>query len=197
MRVEAPLPTLAADMNLPTPAGEAEAPGEENNRSSPQFARQRSHPAGHPAHRDRPDRSCLWSCARAQKARLEWDTDALFATESRRDLVGQLATSLDPGQGGNVILVGHNYDWGRYNWEGVFLHLGDVEPGNRMTVYTRDGGAYNYIVERVEKVPSRDTSRHDAYLWPTDHEQLTLVTCGGPNFGRWSLRIYVIAIPIQ
>ncbi len=131
------------------------------------------------------------------KSALEWDTDALFATESRRDLVGQLATSLNPGQGGNVILVGHNYDWGRYNWEGVFLHLGDIEPGNRISVYTRDGGAYQYTVERVVKVPSGEASKHDAYLWPSEREQLTLVTCGGPNFGHWSLRIYVIAIPIQ
>jgi LPXTG-site transpeptidase (sortase) family protein len=127
----------------------------------------------------------------------EWDTETLFATSNRRDLVGQLVTSVNPGEAGNVVLIGHNYDRGRLLWEGVFLHLGDVRPGNRITLYTSRAESFEYEVVNVVQVPSADLATHEKYLWPTENEQLTLVTCGGPNFGRWSVRVYVIAIPID
>jgi hypothetical protein len=127
----------------------------------------------------------------------QWNTDALFATSTRRDLVGQLSISVNPGEGGNVILVGHNYDWGRYNWDGVFLHLDEIQPGNQATVYTQNGGKFTYVVQSVEKIPSDQPGLNDRYLWPTQSEQLTLVTCGGPTFGHWNAHVYVVATPIN
>jgi Sortase domain len=134
---------------------------------------------------------------RDAKSGIEWDSDALFSTENRRDLVGQLITSVNPGEVGNIILIGHNYNGELYNWEGVFLHLGDLQPGNQIVLYTRDGGKYIYSVQKLEKVPSKDLKAHEKYLWPTPVEQLTLVTCGGPNYGRWSFRVYVFAYPVK
>ncbi len=127
----------------------------------------------------------------------KWNTDALFATSTRRDLVGQLSISTNPGEGGNVILVGHNYDWGHYNWEGVFLHLDDMEVGNQITLYTQNGGKFVYAVQSVLKIPSDQPAQNERFLWPTESEQLTLVTCGGPTFGHWNAHIYVVATPLN
>lgn len=133
-------------------------------------------------------------------SQLTWNTDVLFSTNNRPDLVGQASTSVNPGDGGNIILIGHNYNNGWYSPEGVFLNIHQLKQGSKIMVYTRDGGEYQYEVKLVKKVPWREQNgneleKHHKYLWPTENEQLTLVTCGGANFGIWSARIYVVATP--
>jgi LPXTG-site transpeptidase (sortase) family protein len=130
--------------------------------------------------------------------RLEWDDDQLFATASRRDLVGHLEGSANPGQPGNCILIGHNYNRGWYNWTGVFYSLHRLRPGDVVQVYNEDDALFTYQVDRVEEVPWRswstaDTMTHIVYLSPTPDETLTLVTCGGANLAPFPSRIYVIA----
>ena len=130
----------------------------------------------------------------------EWNTDALFANNNRSDLVGQMVTSVNPGDGGNIVLVGHNYNEGWFGWEGVFAHLQNMGPGNKIKVYTEDGSEHLYVVQVVKKIPWREHNaaeleKHQKYLWPTEHEQLTLVTCGGELLFSWSARIYVVATP--
>jgi len=132
---------------------------------------------------------------------LDWNTDALFSTPNRPDLVGQLAVSANPGEGGNIILVGHNYNNGWYNAEGVFVRLQNMQVGDEITLFSENGGEYRYIVEKVKKVPWQkrnmaELEKHQKFLWPTDHEQLTMVTCGGANVWSWQARIYVVALPI-
>jgi hypothetical protein len=131
---------------------------------------------------------------------LQWDTDPLFATANRLDLVGHLATSYNPGQGNNIILIGHNYDNGWFIWEGVFVNLKNLQPGDKIIVYTEGGGEYHYVVQMLKKVPWRDKSqdeldKHEKFLGPTASEQLTLVTCGGANVWPWPARQYVVAVP--
>jgi LPXTG-site transpeptidase (sortase) family protein len=131
---------------------------------------------------------------------LTWNTDMLFSTNNRSDLVGQASTSVNPGDGGNIILIGHNYNNGWYSPEGVFVNIHQLKQGSKILVYTRDGGEYQYEVKLVKQVPWREQNgneleKHHKYLWPTENEQLTLVTCGGANFGIWSARVYVVAIP--
>ena len=131
-----------------------------------------------------------------------WDTEALFATTGRTDLVGQMVTSLNPGEGGNIILVGHNYDRGRIKWDGVFRHLGDIKPGNQLILYNQNGEMFLYTVQSVDKVPwsekdSAELKKHEKYLWPTEKEQVTLVTCSGSTRMIWSSRIYVVAVPVS
>lgn len=128
---------------------------------------------------------------------IQYDTDSLFATSSRLDLVGQTLTSLDPGQGSNIVLVGHNYNMGWYAWEGVFVNLKKLKPGNEIILHTKNGGVYKYKVQKVAQVPyvartAAELNQHLQYLGPTSSEQVTLVTCGGA-FGSWSARIYVVA----
>jgi LPXTG-site transpeptidase (sortase) family protein len=132
---------------------------------------------------------------------LQWGTYALLANKNRRDLVGQLPTSVNPGDGSNIVLVGHNYNRGDSNWYGVFINLKALTPGDRITVYTQNDREFHYTVQEVRQVPwsqeeGGGLGEHQEYLWPTPHEQLTLVTCGGVNLLRWSDRIYVVALPV-
>lgn len=129
---------------------------------------------------------------------LVWDTDALFANRSRPDLVGQLVGSANPGQNGNVILTGHNYNQGRYNWKGVFLNLESLQPGDEIVVDAQGGARFTYRVDSVNEVPWQEKSdaewaRHVQYLGASDREQLTLVTCGGAAFYPFPARVYVVA----
>ena len=128
---------------------------------------------------------------------VEWDAEQLFATSNRRDLVGHLEDSANPGQAGNVVLIGHNYNRGLYNWRGVFYSLHTLKPQDVVNVVNENDEVFAYQVERVEKVPwrssSTDTLTHIVYLSPTRDETLTLVTCGGANFAPFPSRIYVVA----
>lgn len=129
---------------------------------------------------------------------LVWDTDALFANRSRPDLVGQLVGSANPGQNGNVILTGHNYNQGRYNWKGVFVNLASLQPGDEIVVDVQGDKRFIYRVASVNQVPWREKSdaewaRHVQFLGASDREQLTLVTCGGAAFYPFPNRVYVVA----
>jgi len=108
----------------------------------------------------------------------------------------EYAFSFDPVK--NFILVGHNYNQGWNAWGGVFLNIKNLQPGDKIFLYTENGDKYRYKVKEVEEVPwvymdASEMERHRGFLWPTPEEQVTLVTCGGANIGIWSARIYVIA----
>lgn len=128
----------------------------------------------------------------------QWDTDRLFATRNRLDLVGHLAGSAFPGEAGNTILVGHNYD---YIGNGVFVNLQRVDEGDKIIVTTEDGLEYVYQVDKVKVVPypgsASDQERHLRFLSPTPDERLTLVTCGGVRIEFFNKRVYVIAHRIE
>jgi LPXTG-site transpeptidase (sortase) family protein len=127
----------------------------------------------------------------------EWDAEKLFATSSRRDLVGHLEGTARPGQPGNVVLIGHNYNRGHYNWLGVFYALQTIEQDAVVRVVNENDEVLTYRVDGVDKVPWRsaaaDALAHVLYLSPTRDETLTLVTCGGANFAPFPSRIYVTA----
>jgi LPXTG-site transpeptidase (sortase) family protein len=135
-----------------------------------------------------------------QGRQLQWDTDVLFATGNRADLVGQPLTSVNPGDGGNIVLIGHNYNNGWNSWGAVFVNLKSLRPGDVIILHTKNGGEYQYTVQRVKKVPwqrknASELEKHQKFMWPTESERLTLVTCGGTNLLSWSARIYVVAVP--
>jgi LPXTG-site transpeptidase (sortase) family protein len=123
----------------------------------------------------------------------DWDVDSLFRP-GRRDLVGHLERTAFPDKPGNVVLTGHNYGYG---YSGVFLRLGQLKAGDRVTLVTEAGDSLVYQVALTERVPWRrktldELARHLAYLAPVDEERLTLVSCGG-NVAPFLERIYVVA----
>ena len=129
---------------------------------------------------------------------IQYDTDSLFANNNRLDLVGQVVTSVNPGDGSNIILVGHNYNQGWNAWGGVFLNLKKLRAGDKIFLYTENGSKFRYTVQEVVEVPwvnmdASELEKHRSLLWPTADERVTLVTCGGANIGIWSARIYVVA----
>lgn len=128
----------------------------------------------------------------------QWDAARLFATSGRRDLVGHLEGTANPGQVGNMVLIGHNYNRGAFNWLGVFYSLDKLRKGDIVYLLNEKNETFVYRVEQVEKVPwqarvNTNTLKHIAYLSPTGDETLTLVTCGGANFAPFPSRIYVTA----
>jgi len=134
---------------------------------------------------------------RDKSGQIQYDTDSLFATSNRLDLVGQVITSTNPGDGSNIVLVGHNYNRGWYAWEGVFVNLKKLKPGDKIVLHAKDGSKHQYNVTKVLQVPwtyktAAELEKHLKYLGPKSEERVTLVTCGGA-FGVWSARIYVIA----
>jgi hypothetical protein len=131
---------------------------------------------------------------------LEWDTDPLFATRNRPDLVGQLVGSYSPGQGGNILLIGHNYNQVDYGWTGVFVNIKNLKAGDLIGVFTEDGRQVNYQVQLIKQVPWRSQSaeeleKHLKFMGPSESELLTLVTCGGANIWPFPARVYVVAAP--
>ncbi len=133
---------------------------------------------------------------------LEWDADSLFATTNRRDLVGHLEGSSNPGQPGNIILAGHNYNRGLYNWTGVFYALKRLRQGDVIYLLNEDDERFTYQVEQVDQVPwqtGSTTNRltHIAYFSLTQDETLTLATCVGANFSPFPSRLYVTAKRVE
>jgi len=129
-----------------------------------------------------------------------WDTDALFATKNRPDLIGHLQGSALPGEGSNIVLAGHNYDWGIFQWNGVFFNIKQLRAGDEILAFTQGGERHVYIVEKVKEIPftggnDDELFKHAKHLGPTETERLTLITCSGANLLNWNKRVYVIAYP--
>jgi LPXTG-site transpeptidase (sortase) family protein len=132
---------------------------------------------------------------------MQWDSDSLFATSSRQDLVGHLNGSALPGESSNIVLVGHNYDWGIFQWNGVFYNIKRLKPGDKIILFSQGGERRVYRVEKVKEIPFNNNGneeelfKHFKHMGPTESERLTLVTCGGANLWKWNKRVYVIAYP--
>ena len=105
---------------------------------------------------------------------------------------GWLPTSAAPGQGGNVVLIGH------HNIEGkIFRALHRLRPGQRIRVET-SRQAYAYQVEGIHILPEKGQppevrQRNLGWILPTPEERLTLVTCWPPENNTH--RLIVVARP--
>ncbi len=79
-----------------------------------------------------------------------------------------LANGVRPGQGGNVIIYGHNK-------KEIFGHLSQLKVGDSVQVRTEDGRMWNYVITERAVVDQTDTT----LLQPQNGEMLTLYTCSG------------------
>ena len=96
--------------------------------------------------------------------------------------VGWYEGSGKPGQGGTLMIDGHN---GGPHIHGVFKNLPDLVAGDIIKVERGDGAIFNYKVVENKTVPLEDS---DAYMSAAARspepgtESVTLITCTG----EWS-----------
>jgi hypothetical protein len=100
-----------------------------------------------------------------------------------------------PGQPGTTVLAAH-VSWNRTT--GPFARLGDVEPGDLVTVRLEDWTSRTYQV--VERAIYGKLELPADRLWNrTGPETLALITCGGdydPDARRYSENIVIFAVPV-
>ena len=93
--------------------------------------------------------------------------------------VGWYRASGKPGEGGTVVIDGHN---GGPTKEGVFKHLPELSQGDIITIERGDGKFFRYEVVENNEVPlsSADNYMSKALTSPvSSKESLTLITCTG------------------
>jgi sortase A len=108
---------------------------------------------------------------------------------------GHNYNSANPGEGGNIVLSGHN------NYRGeVFRYLEFLKPGDEIDVWNFAGQEFKYKVDNIEKlkeagVPMAERLAHGKVMDPTPYEQLTLITCW--PYTTYTHRLIVTAKPMQ
>lgn len=121
------------------------------------------------------------------RARNEWEVADYAA--------GHSFNSANPGDGGNIVVSGHN------NWKGeVFRYLENLKQGDLIQVWTLAGKEYDYRVQVTEKLQEAGVSyaerlKHAAVMDPTAQEQLTLITCW--PYTTFTHRLVIIATPVR
>jgi sortase A len=116
----------------------------------------------------------------------EWDV-AQYAA-------GWHKNSSVPGEGGNVVMSGHNNILGS-----VFRELDQLKRGDEVELYA-GGTEYMYVVDEVLIVPEKNASEKQRkanvkYIQETPDDRLTLVSCWPRDDNTH--RIVVIAKPVQ
>jgi sortase A len=106
---------------------------------------------------------------------------------------GHHNTSANPGEGGNIVITGHN------DWKGeVFRTLERVKLGDEV-ILTSDAGVFRYRVTEIHYrkevgVPLEERIATGRFLDPMPEERVTLVTCW--PYGIDDHRIIVVAKPV-
>lgn len=97
-----------------------------------------------------------------------------------------------PGDGGNVIISGHNNGQGE-----VFRNIADLQEGAEVTLYA-GGQTYSYKVVQVLTVPDKHISaekrqQNESWLMDTPQERLTLISYW--PYENATHRVVVVAEP--
>lgn len=106
---------------------------------------------------------------------------------------GWYRSSPTPGSLGPAIILGH-IDSKKYG-PGVFYDLGNLKPGQDVSVTRRDGSVAVFKIDGVRSYP-KDHFPTDTVYGNIDHAGLRLITCGGtfdPNEGSYESNIVVYA----
>lgn len=93
--------------------------------------------------------------------------------------VGWYRSSGKPGEGGVMLIDGHN---GGPTKEGVFKHLPELENGDIITIERGDGKFFRYAVVENQEVPLAQADAMMAKMMTTPEagkESLSLITCTG------------------
>jgi sortase A len=115
----------------------------------------------------------------------EWDVAAYAA--------GWHKNSALPGEGGNVVMSGHNNILGA-----VFRELDQLKKGDTITVWA-GAHLYTYAVDQVVVLPDKNATEeqrilNSGWIGPFEEDRLTLVSCWPRNNNTH--RIVVVARPV-
>lgn len=105
---------------------------------------------------------------------------------------GHHKTSAAPGEGGNIVITGHN------DWKGeVFRTLEYVEPGYEVFIETEDG-EHTYVIEEIHMrrevgVSMEERLATGEFMADMPEERVTLITCW--PYGVNDHRVIVVAKP--
>jgi hypothetical protein len=123
-----------------------------------------------------------------------WNTKELIRA-GRKERIGHSQGSANPGEEGNMILVGNGHG-------GVFGRLKRLKPGRKVHVINDAGEMSTYRVEVIKKARlrrknSENLALHMSFLAAKDTEGLTLVGCNSTSADPCAVRIYVVALPVE
>ncbi len=115
-------------------------------------------------------------------------------------IVGWDAAGAAPGDGGNVVMAGHNDYWS--TGPAVFWGPSQIAPGGRVEVVAGDGTIYVYEVKSGRSYPAASLSREqlNEIVGPTGEESLTLITDSGEfdySASRYVDRLVVRAVLVE
>lgn len=105
---------------------------------------------------------------------------------------GHHKTSANPGEGGNIVVTGHN------DWEGeVFRTLENVEAGQEVFLET-EGAEHEYVIEEIHMrrevgVSMEERLATGQFMSDMPEERVTLITCW--PYGVNDHRVIVVAKP--
>ena len=107
--------------------------------------------------------------------------------------VGWYQFGATPGGAGAAVLAGH-VDWkGR---PGAFIHLDEVQPGERIEVDLGDGTSHTFVVAETHLILK--TELPPDLFARTGPSKLVLITCGGEfdrSVRRYKQNVVVVATP--
>jgi hypothetical protein len=104
------------------------------------------------------------------------NSDGTMATPQNWNDVGWYAEGVLPGRPGPAILVGHRDS--AADGPAVFFRLGELTPGDELTVTEKDGTAQRFAVVALEQVEKSAFPTNEVY-GPSTQPLLRIVTCTG------------------
>ncbi|MFD2080891.1 class F sortase [Actinopolymorpha cephalotaxi] len=125
---------------------------------------------------------------------LNKDKTIQVPTPDRANFAGWYKFGPSPGEIGNTVIVGHvdSVKIGR----AVFFRLGELRPGDLLTIVRKDGLTVPYKVDGVKAYP-KSKFPTDLVYGDSDRSTLRLVTCGGPWSKATSYQDNIIVFATQ
>lgn len=113
----------------------------------------------------------------AKVVRLDRGQDGVIERLNRPELTGWFGGGKAPGEHGAAVMFGHVDS--RVSGPAVFYRLGELRPGDTVTVTRSDGSRPRFVIDSVETFAKESFPTRRVY-GPTAGPELRLVTCGGP-----------------
>jgi sortase A len=116
-----------------------------------------------------------------------------YVWEVPSNVAGHLDTSGRPGEGTNIVLIGHNNMSGK-----VFRYLDKLKLGDEIILVT-EAAEFHYEVQKELYIPylgmeTEGEAALRAYTVPSSSETLTLISCW--PYATNANRIVIIAVPL-